>query len=91
MTWLQLKTFLLEYRKLSTLADEQAEGVVILIEAAKGDTVGVEVQGEPQSVHLPHLRLHLLHVHLVPLHLPDELPVLRRPQGLARVKCTAHS
>ena len=40
-TWLKLKTFLLEYRELGTLADEKAEGVVILIEAAKGDTVGV--------------------------------------------------
>ena len=90
-TWLQLKTFLLEHRKLSTLANEQAEGIVILIEAAKGDAVGVEVQGESQPVHPPHLRLHLLHVHLVPLHVPDKLPVLRRPQGLARVECTAHS
>ena len=35
---------------LSWLADEQLEGVVLLVEGAEGHRVGVEVEGEPQSV-----------------------------------------
>ena len=78
-TWLQLKTFLLEHRKLGTLANEKTEGVVILIEAAKGDTVGVEVQGEPQLVPLPLLGLHLLYPFLS-LQVLNQYLILRLSQ-----------
>ena len=51
---LQLDALVPHHRELSWLADEQVEGAVLLVHGAKGDLVGVEVQGEPQPI-LPSL------------------------------------
>ena len=48
--WFQLDTLVSHHWELSRLADEQLEGVVLLVEGAEGHRVGVEVEGEPQSV-----------------------------------------
>ena len=48
--WFQLDTLVSHHWELSRLADEQLEGVVLLVEGAEGNRVGVEVEGEPQSV-----------------------------------------
>ena len=49
-SWFQLDTLVSHHWELSRLADEQLEGVVLLVEGAEGHRVGVEVEGEPQSV-----------------------------------------
>ena len=49
-SWFQLDTLVSHHWELSRLADEQLEGVVLLVEGAEGNRVGVEVEGEPQSV-----------------------------------------
>ena len=48
--WLHLETLVPHHRELSGLADEHLEGVVLLVNGAKGHRVGVEVQGELQTV-----------------------------------------
>ena len=49
-------------------SDEHLEATVLLVKAAKGHRVGVEVQDEPQSVSFSLPRLHYLCL-FVPLHL----------------------
>ena len=51
--WLHLETLVPHHRELSGLADEHLERVVLLVNGAKGHRVGVEVQGELQTVLLP--------------------------------------
>ena len=62
------------HRELSWLTDEQVEGVVLLVEGAKGHRVGVEVEDELQSVLASLLGLHLLCC-FIPLQLLDQFLV----------------
>ena len=41
--WLHLETLVPHHRELSGLADEELEGVVLLVQGAQGHQVGVEV------------------------------------------------
>ena len=41
--WLHVDTLVPHHRELSRLADEQLEGVVLLVKGAEGHRVGVEV------------------------------------------------
>ena len=59
-TWLHLETLVPHHRELSGLADEHLEGVVLLVNGAEGHRVGVQVQGEFQSVPLSLLGLDLI-------------------------------
>ena len=61
--------------KLSRLADEQPEGVELLVESAQGHRVGVEVNREPQSVSGSLLRLYLF-CPFFPLHLCHQVLIL---------------
>ena len=59
-SWLQFETPLFDDRELFWLPDEHLEGVVVLVESAKGHFVAVEVQDQPKSIFLPTLRHHFL-------------------------------
>ena len=58
--WLHLETLVPHHRELSGLADEHLERVVLLVNGAEGHRVGVQVQGEFQSVPLSLLGLDLI-------------------------------
>ena len=77
MSWLQSNASLLEYRKLIGLTDKQFEGLVVLVEAAEGHSVAVQVQSESETSLLTTLRLHLLHLRLALLHNLYQPRVLR--------------
>ena len=72
--WLHVETLVPHHRELSGLADEELEGVVLLVQGAQGHSVGVEVDHELQSVPLSLLRLDFLG-RFVPLHLLDQVTV----------------
>ena len=58
--WLKWNALVEHHGELSWLADEHLEGSVLLVEAAQGQRVRVQVQGESQSLPGSLLRLHLL-------------------------------
>ena len=45
--WLKMDALVPHHRELRGLPDEHLEGAVLLVKAAEGHRVGVEVQGEP--------------------------------------------
>ena len=71
---LQRDALLPDHGELGGLADEHLEVVVLLVEAAEGHSVGVEVQGELEAIPDSLLRLHLFRL-LVLLHIFDQLPI----------------
>ena len=62
------KTLVPNHRELRRLSNEHLEGTMLLVKGAEGHCVGVEVQGEPESVLSSLSRLYLLY-HLIPLHI----------------------
>ena len=72
---LQVQTSLAHHGELLGLADEQLEGIVLLVHGAQRDQVGVEVQHKPQPILSSYLRFYLLSPGLS-LHLIDQLLVL---------------
>ena len=66
-------------RELCRFSNEHLEGTVLLVKGAEGHCVGVEVQGEPQSVLSSLSRLYLLY-HLIPLHIFHKSLVVRCSQ-----------
>ena len=73
------KTLVPHPRELRRLPDEHLEGTVLLVVAAERHCVGVEVQGQPQSVSFSLLRLHLMY-DLIPLHIFHKFLVVRCSQ-----------
>ena len=73
--WLKVNAFVPDHGELRRLSDEHLEATVLLVKAAKGHRVGVEVQGEPQSVLSSLSRLYLLYL-LIPLHHADKFLVV---------------
>ena len=45
--WLKVDAFVSDHGELRRFSDEHLEATVLLVKAAKGHRVGVEVQGEP--------------------------------------------
>ena len=78
------------HRELRWLADEQVESGELLVKAAEGDRVGVEVQSQPQPIPLSLVGLHLrcLHISLKGL---DQVLVLGLSQRILNVEGTAHA
>ena len=73
---LKRNTLVQHYGELRWLADEHLEGVVLLVEGAQGNSVGVEVHGELQPVSSTFLRLHLLS-RCITLLLQDKVSIFR--------------
>ena len=86
LSWLQLDALLSHHWELLRLADEQIEGQVLLVEAAKGDGVRVKIQDEPQPILPTHLILYLLSPHLL-----DQRLVFRSPQRVYNIEGLAHA
>ena len=49
-SWFEIDALVAHHRELSWLANEHLEGILLLVQCAQGHRVGVEVQGELQSV-----------------------------------------
>ena len=64
----QWKTLVPNHWELRRFSNEHLEGTVLLVKGTEGHCVGVEVQGEPQSILSSLSRLYLLY-HLIPLHI----------------------
>ena len=75
----QRKTLVPHPRELCRFSNEHLEGTVLLVKGAEGHCVGVEVQGEPQSVSFSLLRLYLMY-DLIPLHIFHKSLVVRFSQ-----------
>ena len=58
---LKRNTLVQHLGELRWLADEHLEGIVLLVQCAQGHRVGVQVQGELQSVPPSQLRFDILH------------------------------
>ena len=89
-SWLKSDALVPHHRKLSWLTNEQVGNAVMLVKAAKGDRVGVEVEGELQPVPAPLLRHHLQRP-LVPLQLLDQLLIFRCFECVVAVESAAHA
>ena len=73
-SWFEIDALVAHHRELSWLANEHLEGILLLVQCAQGHRVGVEVQGELQSVPSSLLRFDFPHC-LIPLQLSDQVSV----------------